>query len=74
MPIPVSTRLAACEGLFHFVPKKTLAKTLGVSSGSIRDWAIYIERGILIGLIIPGNDAKRCCIKPRVRKTTGIVS
>lgn len=45
MPIPVSTRLAACEGLFHFVPKKTLAKTLGVSSGSIRDWAIYIEHG-----------------------------
>lgn len=43
MPIPVSIRLAACEGLFHFVPKKTLAKTLGVSSGSIRDWAIYIE-------------------------------
>ena len=29
----------------HFTPKKALARELGVSVGSIRDWAIYIQHG-----------------------------
>ena len=38
-------RQQACEGLLHFTPKKALARELGVSVGSIRDWAIYIQHG-----------------------------
>ena len=33
------------EGLLHFCPKKRLSRKLGVSSGAIRDWSIYIEHG-----------------------------
>ena len=29
----------------HFVPKKTLARQLGVSQGSIPDWEIYVRCG-----------------------------
>lgn len=45
MHITQEMRQQACEGLLHFVPKKTLARELGVSVGSIRDWAIYIQHG-----------------------------
>ena len=45
MHIPQHIRQQACEGLLHFVPKKTLARQLGVSQGSIRDWEIYVRCG-----------------------------
>ena len=45
MQIPQAIRQQACEGLLHFVPKKALARELGISRGSVRDWAIYIEHG-----------------------------
>lgn len=45
MQIPQAIRQQACEGLLHFVPKKALARELGISKGSVRDWAIYIEHG-----------------------------
>ena len=37
MHIPIHIKQKACEGLLHFLPKKVLAKELGVSVGSIRD-------------------------------------
>ena len=43
MHITQEMRQQACEGLLHFTPKKTLARELGVSVGSIRAWAIYIQ-------------------------------
>ncbi|WP_165658339.1 hypothetical protein [Sutterella wadsworthensis] len=45
MHITQEMRQQACEGLLHFTPKKALARELGVSVGSIRDWAIYIQHG-----------------------------
>lgn len=45
MHIPQHIRQQACEGLLHFVPQKTLARQLGVSQGSIRDWEIYVRCG-----------------------------
>ena len=45
MQIPKHIREKACEGLLHFLPKKQLAKELGVSKGSIRDWSIYVDNG-----------------------------
>ena len=45
MQIPQAIRQQACEGLLHFVPKKALVRELGISRGSVRDWAIYIEHG-----------------------------
>ena len=45
MQMPQAIRQQACEGLLHFVPKKALARELGISRGSVRDWAIYIEHG-----------------------------
>ena len=45
MHIAQEMRQQACEGLLHFTPKKALARELGVSVGSIRDWAIYIQHG-----------------------------
>ena len=46
MHITQEMRQQACEGLLHFTPKKALARELGVSVGSIRDWAIYIQHCI----------------------------
>ena len=46
MHITQEMRQQACEGLLHFTPKKALARELGVSVGSIRDWAIYIQHGV----------------------------
>lgn len=43
MSIPTSIKQQACEGLLHYYPKKTLARELKVSAGSIRDWSILIE-------------------------------
>ena len=43
MKISLETKQKACEGLFHYQPKKQLARELGVSQGSIRDWSIFIE-------------------------------
>lgn len=43
MHIPSHIKQKACEGLLHFLPKKVLAKELGVSVGSIRDWSIYVD-------------------------------
>ena len=45
MHVTQEMRQQACEGLLHFTPKKALARELGVSVGSIRDWAIYIQHG-----------------------------
>ena len=45
MQIPKHIREKACEGLLHFLPKKRLARELGVSEGSIRDWSIYVDNG-----------------------------
>ena len=45
MQIPKHIREKACEGLLHFLPKKRLARELGVSEGSIRDWFIYVDNG-----------------------------
>lgn len=42
MSIPASIKQKACEGLFHFRSKNSLAKELGISNGSLRDWSIYI--------------------------------
>ena len=46
MHVTQEMRQQACEGLLHFTPKKALARELGVSVGSIRDWAIYIQHGV----------------------------
>ena len=45
MQMPQAIRQQACEGLLHFAPKKALARELGISKGSVRDSAIYIEHG-----------------------------
>ena len=45
MRIAVSTRQEACERLLHFHPKKTIARELGISHGSVRDWSILIDSG-----------------------------
>lgn len=45
MTIPESTRLAACESLLHQIPKKQIARELGISEGSVRDWSILIQHG-----------------------------
>lgn len=45
MHVTQEMRQQACEGLLHFTPKKALARELGVSVGSIRAWAIYIQHG-----------------------------
>ena len=45
MKIPREIRQRACEGLLHFAPKKTLARELGISHGSVRDWDIYVQHG-----------------------------
>lgn len=45
MPITKEIKQRACEGLLHMSPKKRLARELGVSIGSIRDWSIYIKHG-----------------------------
>ena len=43
MKISRKIRQRASEGLLHFVQKKRLARELGISLGSIRDWAIYVQ-------------------------------
>lgn len=45
MSIPQAIKQQALEGLLHLEPKKRLARELGVSKGSIRDWLICIEHG-----------------------------
>lgn len=43
MAISTLIKQEACERLFHFQPRKKIARDLGVSAGSIRDWSIFIE-------------------------------
>lgn len=43
MGISVFKKRIACELLLQHYPKKTLARELGISQGTTRDWSIYIE-------------------------------
>ena len=43
MKISQEIKELACEGLLHFHPKKTLARDLRISAGSVRDWAIFLR-------------------------------
>ena len=45
MSIPLKIRERAFEGLLHGQPKKALARELGISTGAIRDWSIFIQYG-----------------------------
>ena len=54
MHITQEMRQQACEGLLHFTPKKTLARELGVSVGSIRAWAFISSTVSSIGSIHAG--------------------
>lgn len=45
MAISVSIKQLACERLFHFHPKRTIARELGISTGAVRDWSIFMARG-----------------------------
>ena len=45
MHITQEMRQQACEGAFAFHPEEGTGQRLGVSVGSIRDWAIYIQHG-----------------------------
>lgn len=42
MRIPQIVKQRACEGLLQMCPKKQLARELGISKGSLRDWEILI--------------------------------
>lgn len=53
MHIPQEIKQQACEGLLHFVPKKRLSRELGVSTGAVRDWSIFIEHGFFDWLRLP---------------------
>ena len=43
MSIPASIKRQACEGLLHSYPKKSLARELNISCGTVRDWSIFVE-------------------------------
>ena len=40
-----SLKQVACEALFHFYPKKTLARELGVSPSTVGSWKTFVEHG-----------------------------
>ena len=40
-----SLKQVAYEALFHFYPKKTLARELGVSPSTVRSWKTFVEHG-----------------------------
>lgn len=43
--LPIAIKQIACERLFHFHPIKTIARELGISTGAVRDWRIFINKG-----------------------------
>ena len=45
MALPIAIKQIACERLFHFHPIKTIARELGISTGAVRDWRIFINKG-----------------------------
>lgn len=45
MALPIAIKQIACERLFHFHPTKTIARELGISTGAVRDWRIFINKG-----------------------------
>lgn len=45
MHIATSIKQKACEGLLHFRSHYSIAKELGISKGSVRDWSILINHG-----------------------------
>ena len=59
MSIPLKIRERAFEGLLHGQPKKALARELGISTGAIRDWSIFIQYGFFDWVTKPYVNTRR---------------